>query len=440
MTPRPLWFVGDVHLGRAAVTLPRALADHDVDALRLAPAAAFLRLIDAVLESEAEALVFAGDLVDSENARFEAYGLLERGVRRLVDAGVRVFAVAGNHDVVALPRLAREVRGFELLGQGGHWEERALEHASLVGWSFPEARVKTSPLGALRLEPSARPRFGVLHCDLDASSSHHAPVARAELLAQPVDAWMLGHIHAPSFAADAGGMALGYLGSLSPLHRGEVGPRSALRVDFADRGWSFERVELAPLRFEEVRIVLDDTMTDDIATVVLAAMRDRLAALQATSVEVLVLRIRVGGRVRDAARLRAELRALDIEAASVTLGSKLACACELRCDLRTALDVEALARGGDAVAVLAREVLELEAAVEAERATALAMELQDFDARLRLETRFRAVQARACEESPAQRLLRVGHAMLASMLSSTPVSTSGPSNDGTHAAAIEAGP
>ncbi|HMQ23235.1 MAG TPA: metallophosphoesterase, partial [Planctomycetota bacterium] len=98
MTPRPLWFVGDVHLGRAAVTLPRALADHDVDALRLAPAAAFLRLIDAVLESEAEALVFAGDLVDSENARFEAYGLLERGVRRLVDAGVRVFAVAGNHD------------------------------------------------------------------------------------------------------------------------------------------------------------------------------------------------------------------------------------------------------------------------------------------------------------------------------------------------------
>ena len=113
--------VGDMHLGRRPANLPDDLAEHDVAPAELTPAAAWRRVVDRTIAMRADALVLAGDVVESENARFEAFGPLHDGVRRLVEAGVAVFAVAGNHDVEALPRLARSIEAFRLIGPNGTW-------------------------------------------------------------------------------------------------------------------------------------------------------------------------------------------------------------------------------------------------------------------------------------------------------------------------------
>ncbi|MCA8970010.1 MAG: metallophosphoesterase [Planctomycetes bacterium] len=441
MRKRPLWFVGDVHLGRTTASLPRALADHDLDVMDLSPIAAWKTLVEAVLASDAEAVVFAGDVVDSDNARFEAYGPLSSAVQRLTKAGVRVLAVAGNHDVEALPRLARELDGFELIGADGVWEERQLDAVTLVGWSFPRARVRANPLdefdpSVLDSDRASKPRLGLLHCDLDATVSDHAPVSRASLLAQPVDAWLLGHVHAPSFLASTSrSVPLGYLGSLSPLHRGEVGPRGAIRLDHDGSRLAWSHVELAPVRFESLAVDLDsvrdsdlaggDARAPDIASLITRAMRERLAAItasrEAPELRALVLRVSVHGSCEDFSAVHAALDALDVEGASIVHENRVACICELTHTVRAAYDLDALACGTDAIAMLAREVRALESGV-----TDAAVELAEYSDRLRLDSRFRLLPQAAATgsdspttvagESQRRRLLRVGHELLSHML------------------------
>src|SRR5690606_36767750 len=136
-----------------------------------------------------------------EHDFFEGYRELQRGVARLLAAGIRTLAVAGNHDVEVLPRLADQLHGFELLGRGGIWERitvsAAAEQLSLHGWSFPRRRVSSSPLEGAELARGPGVNLGLLHADRDQLDSHYAPVTSAQLQHSAVDGWLLGHIHAP---------------------------------------------------------------------------------------------------------------------------------------------------------------------------------------------------------------------------------------------------
>ena len=91
--------IGDVHLGTRPGSLPEGLDEAGVDPKSLTPEAALGAAVERAIEEGVDAVLFAGDVVESSNARFEAMRPLEAAVRRLLDAGIRVLAVAGNHDV-----------------------------------------------------------------------------------------------------------------------------------------------------------------------------------------------------------------------------------------------------------------------------------------------------------------------------------------------------
>ncbi len=263
--------IGDVHLGTSPSGVPGAVASWGVDPDGLTPAAALGLAVDFAIEERVDAVLFAGDVVESTNARFEAMPPLENGIRRLFEAGIQVIAVAGNHDVDALPRLASLVKGFTLLGAGGRWASRAVTRrgepvAEIVGWSFGERRVRESPVASLLADPPARlsaavPRIGLLHADLDASGGSYAPVRQVELNDTGYDAWLLGHIHKPSIewlSAPGGGPPSGYLGSLVGLDPSETGPHGPWIVRVRDdSGVEIEQVVLAPLRWENISIPVD---------------------------------------------------------------------------------------------------------------------------------------------------------------------------------------
>ena len=109
--------IGDVHLGAACSGLPGEIDSWGVDPAELTPATALRRAVDFAIEKGVDAALFAGDVVDGDNARFEAMAPLEESVRRLLDKGIGVMAVAGNHDFEALPRLAALIDGVTLLGE-----------------------------------------------------------------------------------------------------------------------------------------------------------------------------------------------------------------------------------------------------------------------------------------------------------------------------------
>ena len=263
--------IGDVHLGTACSGLPEGLSALGIQPHELTPAAALQSAVDFAVHEQVDAVLFAGDVVENTNARFEAMLPLEASVRKLLDRGIEVIAVAGNHDVEALPRLAGLIDGFRLLGEHGRWQaitlaKSGMPFAQVIGWSFGERYVRQSPVALLLEEPlpapsTPVPRIGLMHGDLGASGGHYAPIRQAELDDTGYDAWLLGHIHKPSLqalAASGGNRPSGYLGSLVGLDATETGPHGPWLLQFpAEGGVLLEQIPLSPLRWERIELSMD---------------------------------------------------------------------------------------------------------------------------------------------------------------------------------------
>ncbi|MCH9675157.1 MAG: metallophosphoesterase, partial [Gammaproteobacteria bacterium] len=259
--------VGDIHLGRRASGVPDDLVAAYPHAQ--SPATVWQRTVDHAIRVEADAVLLAGDVVEQEDDFFEAYGDLSAGVERLRQSGVAVLAVAGNHDVEVLPRLADSIPHVRLLGAGGRWERQSVRgrdgtEVHVLGWSFPSKEVSASPLqsgiaDAMVAVSPGTTTIGLLHCDRDQTHSRYAPVRSAELDAAPVDAWFLGHIHRPDSLE--GPRPMGYLGSLAALDVGEQGPHGPWDVAVAHGQVTAEHLPMAPLRWERIDVELDGTTT-----------------------------------------------------------------------------------------------------------------------------------------------------------------------------------
>jgi len=369
--------IGDVHLGTRPTRLPRSLLDWSVDPRDLTPEAALRATVDLALAERVDAVLLAGDVVDGTNARFEAIRPLEEALQRLGQAGIPVVGVAGNHDVEALPRLARLTRGFRLLGEGGRWSSWVLEKQGrpvleILGWSFPERSVRYSPLRALLQEPPppARPgipRLGLMHGDLDApATSPYAPFSRREAEAAGLDGWLLGHVHRPSLArlrAAPGSGPFGYLGSLLGLDPSETGPHGPWLIEMEPGGSIQARQRaLAPLRWERVELRLPALeAAEDLGDLLLEeATRQALAIREQSPVpRALGLRLRLVGPVRHFEAIHRQIAAgrwADIARAvddTVVFVEKLVDCLELDVDLRK------IAQGDDPPALLARRLLVL---------------------------------------------------------------------------------
>jgi DNA repair protein SbcD/Mre11 len=358
--------VGDIHLGRQPSRIPEDVLAQ-LGGITPGPAAAWRRAVDYALAHDVDAVLLAGDVVEQEDDFYEAYRDLQQGVQRLAGAGIAVLGVAGNHDVAVLPRLADSVDGFRLLGRDGRWEAVTIGNTQgvqvrILGWSFPEPVVRTSPLaGGLPdgvTDDGALPTLGLLHCDRDQSGSHHAPVRSSELDAAAVDAWLLGHIHKPDPLVAP--RPNGYLGSLTGLDPGEAGARGPWLLEVAaDGSLAIDQVVLAPLRWET--LVIDCTAFDDPADVhqaVIEAVRglhDRLDTAQRP--EAVGCRLRFTGRTGHRAALERILTNDDPRATPIPQDGIIYFIHDWRLETLPAIDLETLAQGSDPVALLARRLL-----------------------------------------------------------------------------------
>lgn len=255
--PFRLLAVGDMHLGRRPSRLPGGLTGQSRE---MGPGGAWVRVVKEAIEAGVDAVALAGDVVEGETDFFEAYRELYRGVDRLTAAGIRVLGVVGNHDVAVLPRLAEQIKAFELLGRGGRWQPVRLEAngeaVTLWGWSFPTACVMESPLAGAQFERGPGPNLGLLHCDRDQAGSPYAPVSSRELDAAGLDGWLLGHIHQPDELTVQ--ELSGYLGSATGMDPGEHGARGPWLVTVdGGRIQVVEQRVLAPLRWERLEVDIE---------------------------------------------------------------------------------------------------------------------------------------------------------------------------------------
>ena len=366
--------IGDVHLGTSCSGLPDAISSLGIDPADLTPATALRLAVDYAIERQVDAVLFAGDVVESTNARFEAMAPLEESARRLLDSGIEVIAVAGNHDVEALPRLAALIDDFTLLGAGGRWEAITLSKddspfAQVVGWSFGETHVRQSPVALLLGEPLPAPsppvpRIGLLHGDLGASGGRYAPIRQTELDDTGYDVWLLGHIHKPSIeglSAPGGSRPSGYLGSLVGLDPSETGPHGPWLVTVSkESSIGLEQIPLAPLRWENVAVSMSGIdYVEDVPDRLLAKAHEHLRALAELGPvpRALGLRVTLTGASYAYEDIRKRITAGDWNSmvrvidGTVIFFNRIVDAMELR------LDLENIASGDDPAGLLARRLL-----------------------------------------------------------------------------------
>jgi len=355
--------IGDIHLGRRPTRLPSVLADR---ARELGPAGAWRRTIDAALASKVRAVALAGDVVEKEDDFFEAYRELARGVEALTQAGIDVAGVAGNHDVKVLPRLAAEIPGFKLLGEGGQWEAWPLrdetEALTLWGWSFPQAEVRQSPLPSAPFERRSGLNLGLLHCDRDAGPSPYAPVASAELERADLDGWLLGHIHKPD--ALSAPRPNGYLGSLTGLSRRESGARGPWLIT-VERGALSEvaQLPLAPLRWERLDVDIEGIAEPaDAKSRLIASLRefDECFTDPNHAPEAVALDLRFTGRTPLGGAALREFTQEDRDAIYAGAGNRHYFIEALSAQTRPEIELEQLAKREDPLGLLAQRLLWLQ--------------------------------------------------------------------------------
>jgi len=354
---------GDVHIGRRSSRLPA-----HVDGRLVSCGACWERVVDCALAERVDVVALSGDVIDRENRYYEAIGPLEAGIERLADAGIVTVAVAGNHDHDVLPRVAEALgpERLRLLGLGGRWERTSIrrgdEAVEVMGWSFPEAVVRSSPLASLELERGELPVLGLLHADLDQPVSDYAPVSLAELRAAPVDFWLLGHVHAPRLD-DAGAPPILYPGSPQAMDPGEPGVHGVWILELGrGRAVRLRQVPLSTVRYDSLELDVDGVAdAGEFDRRVTAAVREHLArvAESAGPLRYLSLRLRITGRtpLHRSLESRVALLQQDLELEN---GEVTAVVERVEPETRPARDLEELARGADPVGVLARLLLSLD--------------------------------------------------------------------------------
>lgn len=372
----------DLHLGRRPTRLPDEIGDTPGLESDLSPQAAWRRLVDVAVAERVTAVLLAGDLLDDEHDYFETFGDLRAGVERLIDAGIGVLAVSGNHDVGVLPRLASAVPGLRVLGLGGVWEVATLTDddvtVHVAGWSYPQPVVDSSPVPLLAAALDEMPPGAVislLHCDRDQTGSRYAPVTSLELDSAPVDAWLLGHVHKPDFGRGrATGRAsraryAGYLGAISPADPGEEGVYGAWLIEVersTDESITVRRLPLAALRYETVTLDVSAlTTAEELGVAMTSAVTDLAGELGATSTDLPLravgVRLRLVGRSPIRAELSAALATDDPRKLVLRLGARsgglLAFVHDHRFEVTPTHDLAAMAAGHDPLALLARKLL-----------------------------------------------------------------------------------
>ncbi len=312
----------DIHLDSPLKGLER-YEGAPVDELRGATRRALENLVALAIESDVDFVLIAGDLYDGDWKDYNTPLYFASQMRRLQDASIPVYLIAGNHD--AANKMTRSLRLPANVHMFSHdAPETALIESlgvAIHGQSFASAEVSADLSAAY---PTARKDFfniGLLHTSATGYAQHarYAPCSIEGLRSKEYDYWALGHIHQQEILHAMRPM-VAFAGNVQGRHIRETGPKGCLLVTVDDRGQpSVERKSLDVLRWELCRVDASGLEHPDD---VLAAFTQSLAGLRRRHGELpLAVRVEVHGASPIHERLAADprkwtnhLRAAAIEA------------------------------------------------------------------------------------------------------------------------------
>lgn len=294
----------DVHLDSPLRSL--ALRDPEIaEMIGNATRQTFERTVDLCLEERVDALMIAGDLYDGDLRSMKTAVFFGTQMRRLTEAGIRVFVIRGNHDAESvITKHLSLPDGVHVFS--GRAEAVKIESHDVVvhGISFARPQAPESLLPKFKAPVSGCVNIGLLHTSLAGAEGHdtYAPCSLADLTGHGFDYWGLGHVHKRKVYAESHCTVV-MPGIPQGRDIGEAGPKSATLVTVADDGSiTLEERFTSLAQFERVKVDVTG----------LSEWPDVLNALEAVLDETrdlvisdhLVVRFEIVGATAIASRLR----------------------------------------------------------------------------------------------------------------------------------------
>jgi DNA repair exonuclease SbcCD nuclease subunit len=308
----------DLHLGAPLQSLGSRLGE-DVRAEALALARrAFENLVQVALDEQVAFVVLAGDVYDTSDRDPAARRRVLVGLRRLTEAGIRVFIAHGNHDPLTSAALSGELpEGVTVFPTDAvATADVQLPNGvtvTVAGISYERVDEQRRLVEAFG-DVSGSSVVGVLHTNVGGVGAHgnYAPSSVAELEASPVHYWALGHIHDRTVRATPKGW-WAYPGNLQgrSTKATECGAKGVLLIDVgADGRFAEPRfVACDALRFERVEV--DLSPVTDVTLVADSVLEALDVAVSGAQDRPLYVRLELTGPTEVAAELDSNSAALE---------------------------------------------------------------------------------------------------------------------------------
>lgn len=306
----------DIHLDSPLSSL--ALRDSELaELIGNATRRAFVNAVDVCLTEQVDALLLAGDLYDGDQTSMKTARFLAAQIRRLDEAGIRVFIIRGNHD--ALSRITRELTFPESVKVfGGRAEAILMERPTglpiaIHGLSFARPQAPESLLPRFKPPVEGAVNIGLLHTSLGGAQGHddYAPCALADLDAAGFNYWALGHIHKRAVAQGRSIVVMPGMPQGRDIN--ESGPKSVTLVTVGDdRSVQIEERLVSVAQFEPVPVHL--TGINDWRDMLEAVTNALRQVRKRVPSEHVVARLRLTGTTPLAWRLRSDHDLLQTDA------------------------------------------------------------------------------------------------------------------------------
>ncbi len=221
----------DIHLDSPLHRL-EAYEGAPVAEIRQASRRAFENLMDLALTESVDFVLIAGDLFDGDWKDYHTGLYFISQVRRLRDAGIRVFIIAGNHDAAGQMTRHLPYPDNVHLFSSRKSETVAIEslQTAVHGRSYAAASVTENLALSYPGPVSGYVNIGLLHTSLTGRPGHepYAPCTLSDLAARGYDYWALGHVHGFEIAGHE--PLVVFPGCIQGRHIRETGPKGCALV------------------------------------------------------------------------------------------------------------------------------------------------------------------------------------------------------------------
>ncbi|KAA1259754.1 putative metallophosphoesterase YhaO [Rubripirellula obstinata] len=276
MASHKILHAADIHLDSPLRNLTK-YEDAPADQIRGASRRALENMVQLAMDQQVDLVVIAGDLYDGDWPDQNTGLFFVAQARRLIDAGIPIAVIRGNHDafnkMTLNLRLPKNPDGSEVMLSEKTVDTREFDFDGLAvavhGRSYRKQHERGDLVKDYPQPISGQFNLGLLHTSLTGFEGHtaYAPCSPQQLADFGYDYWALGHIHQRGEHQIEGSAPVVFSGNVQGRKINEPGAKGCVIVDIDSRGETTRTFHpLDVVRFEWCRIDASEAKRiDDIA-------------------------------------------------------------------------------------------------------------------------------------------------------------------------------